>query len=41
MSLGVFAPVVQRVQELRIEAGYSGQVLKASISSVFYACLRR
>ena len=34
MSLALFAPVLERVQELRIEACQAGQVLKASISSV-------
>ena len=34
VGMGVFAPVPDRVEQLRIEASQAGQVLKASISSV-------
>src|SRR5688572_12609852 len=35
VSLALFAPVLEGVQQLRIEARQAGQVLKASTSSVF------
>jgi hypothetical protein len=35
MGLALLAPVLEWVQELRIEACQAGQVLKASTSSVF------
>jgi hypothetical protein len=34
MGLGVLAPVLYGIQQLRIEACQAGQVLKASTSSV-------
>ena len=41
MGLGVVASVLERVQELRIEACQASEVLKASISSVLRLLWRR
>jgi hypothetical protein len=41
MGLGVVASVLERVQELRIEACQASQILKASISSVLRLLWRR